>query len=65
MMEMVNETPSYQKVAPIKIPPPIDKNIKPREIFEGMEIKQKPKVQKKPQRKKQKKKRSKRDKSRK
>ena len=58
-METIQQTPSYRKVAPVKIPPLTDKKIKPQEIFEGMN-------QKKPaQRKKQKKKGSKRDKSRK
>lgn len=65
MMETIEETPSYQKVAPVKIPPLTDKKIKPQEIFEGMEKKKKPPNQKKPQRRKQKKNRTKRDKSRK
>ncbi len=65
-MDTFQETPSYRKVAPVKIPPLTDKKIKPQEIFEGMNIKKKPMNQKKPaQRKKQKKKGSKRDKSRK
>lgn len=57
--------PSYQKVAPITIPPLTDKKINPKEIFEGMQIKRKPPNQKKPKSRKQKKKGPKRDKSRK
>ena len=57
--------PSYRKVAPIKIPPRTDREIKPKDIFEGVEIKRKPPNQKKPKSRKQKKKGPKRDKSRK
>ncbi len=59
------DIPSYRKVVPIKIPPPTDKKIKPKEIFEGIEIKTKPKGEEKPKRRKQKKNRAKRDLSRK
>ena len=50
--------PSYRKVAPIKIPPRTDREIKPKDIFEGpqAEIKRKPPSQKKPKSRKQKKK---------
>ena len=36
-MEYVEDTPSYRKVAPIKIPPRTDKKIKPEKIFEGLD----------------------------
>lgn len=42
-MEYVEDTPSYRKVAPIKIPPRTDKKIKPEKIFEGLDA---PKSQK-------------------
>ena len=44
-MEYVEDTPSYRKVAPIKIPPRTDKKIKPEKIFEGLDAK-KPKAKK-------------------
>ena len=34
-MEYIEDTPSYRKVAPIKIPPKTDKKINPEKIFEG------------------------------
>jgi len=36
-MDYVEDTPSYRKVAPIKIPPRTDKKIKPEKIFEGLD----------------------------
>jgi len=45
MMEPTEDTPSYRKVAPIKIPPKTDKKIKETEIFEGISVKKKPKDQ--------------------
>ena len=59
------DIPSYRKVAPIKIPPPTDKKINPKKIFEGIDVKTKPKGEEKPKRRKQKKNRAKRDLSRK
>lgn len=64
-MMTIEETPSYRKVAPVKIPPLTDKKIKPKEIFEGINLKTKPKGAEKPKRRKQKKNRAKRDLSRK
>lgn len=46
-MDYVEETPSYRKVAPIKIPPRTDKKIKPEKIFEGLEAKEAKKQKKK------------------
>tara|TARA_Y100000593_G_C4042666_1_gene205927 strand:- start:195 stop:365 length:171 start_codon:yes stop_codon:yes gene_type:complete len=45
-MEYVEDTPSFRKVAPIKIPPRTDKKIKPEKIFEGLDTKKKRKGEK-------------------
>ena len=46
-MDYVEETPSYRKVAPIKIPPRTDKKIKPEKIFEGLDAPKSKKQKKK------------------